>query len=152
MADHAHSTPTPIVSRRCLAGVVLLPLTSAAVVIPATQPDAELIALCARIDGLEELLIVRGLHDGLPGGPEEDEYDELVAVVWEQQKVLADRVCALPCTSPAGLYALSSTIAAYRDARGLGGDMSAYPDGRLLDHLLCTLTRDPSGAGSGPVA
>ena len=101
--------------------------------------------LCAEIDALEGLLTVRGRHEGEPGGPEEGEYDDLVATVWEQQKVLTDRICALPCITPAGLCALGSTLASYRDRRGLEGDMNAYPDGRLLDFLLCVVTRDLPG-------
>ena len=111
MADHAPSTPTPPGLRRHLAGAVLLPLAGTAVTILPVQPDAELICLCAEIDALEDFLAVRGRHEGKPGGPEEDEYDELVATVWKQQKELTDRICALPCISLAGLCAIGSTLA-----------------------------------------
>lgn len=145
-ATELHTTPT--ISRRHLAGAGAALLAfdgGSAGVVLATKPDAELIRLCAEIDALEDLLTVCGRHEGKPGGPEEDEYDDLVATVWEQQKVLTDRICALPCTTPAGLCALGSTLASYRDRRGLEGDMNAYPDGRLLDFLLGVVTRDPPG-------
>ena len=150
MADHAPSTPTPPGLRRHLAGAVLLPLAGTAVTILPVQPDAELICLCAEIDALEDFLTVRGRHEGKPGGPEEDEYDELVATVWKQQKELTDRICALPCISLAGLCAIGSTLASYLDRRGLEGDMNAYPEGRLLGRLLDLLISVGSCDPSSP--
>ena len=146
MANHAHSTPAPTISRRNLAGAALLALAgtaSTADAMPAVQLDPEA-ELCAEIDALEDLLTVRGEHGGKPGGPEEVEYDDLVSAVWERQKVLTDRICALPCTTPAGLRALGRTILAYRDAHGVAADGNDYPEGLLIERVLRHIADDAS--------
>ena len=143
MADHA------LVSRRHLAGAgaALLTLvgTSAALGC-ATEADAELIALCAEIDALEELLTLRGLQEDEPGSPEEDAYGDLVAAAREQQATLTRRICALPCTTRAGLRALGATLVVLRGWLGLegAGAADASPNDWLLNHMLSFIKRDPA--------
>lgn len=135
----ARTLPDPN-RRAILAGAAWAPLGLsggvAAATVPATPPDALVLALCAELEGIERAYLA--LFDG-PGAIDDDNARDaaLVDVLAGQEAALA-RLCAAPCASLAGLLAKLRLLALMNpDVVGHEPD-----DGYHLPRLLGSVLRD----------
>ncbi len=134
MADH-----TPITSRRSLlaaAPALAFPATFQAA---APHLDAELIALCARLDALEREFLATdfGAMPNTPAGDHAEAEQDRIA---DAQAPIVDAICARPPQTPAGAVAVAHSLALwdaelFRDA-GPGG----FTNKRLVGALVRGLT------------
>lgn len=99
-------------SRRSLLRATLaLPLAAPAAV-AAPAGDAALIRLCGAFDAWERRdQALSGAH--LPGSPGAVAEYALNERHCAEKGALLDRICDLPCTTPAGINALGNTLALY---------------------------------------
>ncbi len=151
MAKHALTTsrtldvskPGAATSRRSLlavAGPAALVLGGAAAAAPAvSSPDAELVALCARLDALEREFLATDFA-AMPNTPEGDHAEAEQDRIADAQAPIVDAICARPPRTAAGAAAVAHSLALwdaelFRDA-GPGG----YTNKRLVAVLVRGLT------------
>ncbi len=143
MAKHAHTIPT---SRRSLlsAAPVAMVLTGAgiggAVQAAAPGPDAELIALCAQLDTLEQEFLATDFG-AMPNTPEGDRAEAEQDRIADAQAPIVDAICARPPQTPAGAVAVAHSLVLW-DAELFreGG-----PDGCTNKRLVAALVRGLTG-------
>ena len=139
--------PAVALRRAVLAGGAALALvasSAAANSIPATEPEASLIALCADLDALQ-----RRINDLFPADwtgmtdAELDAADTAACCIEAAQRHLLDRICTLLPATPAGCAAVARSLAVLRPdlARtALGADMDV--------RLTALLVRAVTGEGA----
>ncbi|MDQ2801892.1 MAG: hypothetical protein M3Y41_04080 [Pseudomonadota bacterium] len=89
------------------AGTAALLAGGAIVPALAAQPDAELVALCARFDALERQ--INALF-GRPAAIEDEDVHDAIEPIWKAQLKLTEMICSLRATSLAGHRARASSI------------------------------------------
>ncbi len=97
--------------------------------------DAELIRLCAEFDALERRLQAFDTSN-LADPQVEEEWEAFCTMISAQQRPLLDRLCTLPCSTTAGVYALGRTLALYLDKMDMEDTPGGYVDSRLTGALL----------------
>jgi len=101
--DPSPRPPAPLSGRRALLSAATAAALGIAAIAPAlaapaeSNPDAELIALCAAFCALE------GMRAGNDGYSEEPAVSEVFRArqdaITDEQEPLVERICALPCTT-----------------------------------------------------
>ncbi len=152
MAEHAHSTPTPSVSRRQLTtgAAALFSLAGArATSRAAPGADAELIQACAEFDLVERAIQSAGGH-AEPGSDEEFTMNAQFGRLSDLLQEILPRICAAPCTTAAGLQALTATVALHMRQLNFDDFPNGYTDERLMFALVRGLMGDRIGQVLAP--
>ncbi len=162
MIEHAHTTSIVqterqsggVTSRRQLLNVApaALVLASAgigtAVAVRASQPDAELVALCAAFDALEHKL--QAAYVGVETAADSDRADAVAERVADEQAPILDAITACRPSTLAGFKALAGSLALW-DTELLKSDpMQGCTDERLMLTLVRSMVGDPPAAPARP--
>ena len=135
------STPVPKISRRSLAGgaAALLGMAGAAMAATPSNPDAELIRLCAAFDKLTAEYSATD-HDVLFDTPEGERAEAERARINDLQDELIDPICALRPTTLPGFTALARTLALWDGEIAKPDEAYCFINDRLAALLLRSMT------------
>ncbi len=138
MANHNHIIPT---SRRSLLSAAPAAMVLAGASIGGTvqaaapSPDAELLALCARMDALEQEFLATDF-DALPNTPAGDHAEAEQDRIATAQAPIVDAICARPARTPAGAVAVAHSLALCDGDLFRRGGPNGYPNDRLIAALV----------------
>lgn len=103
-------------------------------IVPGSSPD-ELLALCAEFDAHERRY--QAICERATTAEQERLDEPVLDALRDQQEPLLDRICALPCITPAGLAALANSLLLWDGELYIeGDDENADTNDRLLAALV----------------
>jgi len=126
------------ISRRTLFGSAAAGAAVAAAAPP--NPDADLIALCAQLDGLEREYLATDFG-AMPYTPADDRAEVERVRIADAQTPIVDAICARPPQTAAGAMAVAHSLALW------DGDLfrQGGPDGCTNERLVAVLVRGLTG-------
>lgn len=134
-ATNTHTTnPTRRAALRfggiaAFAGAIGLPAMAVA-----TEPDAELLALCEQFDALDRKILA--IWDGAMRLEDEDEANAAKEQIMEQQEPILERILELRATTVAGFAARARTLALWAPDTMDGGGAKCAWNERMTHALL----------------
>ncbi len=125
--------------RGLLGGAAVLAVAPGGPALPA-HPDAELIALCAKLDALEREYLATDFG-AKPNSPADDQAEAERARITDAQAPIVDAICARSPQTTAGAVAVARSLALW------DGDLfrNGGPDGCTNERLVAVLVRGLTG-------